>query len=156
MLILHASEEQGSLLIWGEQSPPTAKAPFSPYDPGAKRLAEVLRPFTSASLVRQAWKVHAALPTIGKAPLPSSPLLGETPEGTPKLALWRVTALPLDETELVRVLAACQEKEALEPGVRVGASLAYWAAVFRFATALTLRQQLIPDVIEEEGQWFAQ
>ncbi|WP_395089089.1 DEAD/DEAH box helicase [Armatimonas sp.] len=156
MLILHASEEQGSLLIWGEQSEATAKAPLSPYDPGAKRLAEVLRPYTSASLVRSAWTAHAFLPTVNGRPLPSSPLLGEAPEGLPTLARWQVTALPLDEAEMVGVLAACQDKEALEPGVRLGASLAYWAAVFRFATALTLRQQLIPGIVEDKGEWFAQ
>ncbi|WP_394796671.1 DEAD/DEAH box helicase [Armatimonas sp.] len=156
MLILHASEEQGSLLIWGEQSEARAKAPLSPYDPGAKRLAEALRPYTSASLARHAWKANAFLPTVKGQPLPSSPLLSETPEGVPTLMPWQVTALPLDEAELVGVLTACQEKEVLEPGVRLGASLAYWATVFRFATALTVHQQLITGVMEEEGEWFAQ
>jgi len=157
MLLLQASEDEGYLLIWGEVSPETAKAalPFSPYDPGETVLAEILRPYASESLVGLAWKASAYLPTVEKRPLPSSPLLGETPSGAPTLAPWSVTALPFDAAEMIALLTACQEKEALAPGVRVGATLAYWAAVFRFATALTTRQQVVPDVVEDDGTYRA-
>jgi hypothetical protein len=170
MLILHASIEDGFLNLWGETPPEqsSARPPFSPYDPGATALASAIGSLFAATLMRDAGKRTTFLPSGKDRPFPSTPLIADAPAGPMRLAPWNVTVLPLEETEMIALLTACQDKEAFtdyfsvsagdnraDRTVRIGPSLVYWARVLRFAQALVARQQVVPTIAKDEGGWYA-
>jgi len=164
VLILHASEDNGFLHLWGEVPPEggvsggdTTAAWRSPYDPGAAPLVAAVRPFAPETEVGSAWTVNAYLPGDRQGPIPSHPLIAERIVTKLSLLPWQVTVIPLDADEMLSLLEACRSKGGLPPGVRAGASLAYWAtAVLPYALSLVLRQQVLPDVAEEApGEWTA-
>jgi SNF2 family DNA or RNA helicase len=171
MLVLHASSEDGQLLLWGE-TPATAPASstkrrarknqtssstpveqFSPFDPGKEPLAAAVREIVpdfradrATVEPRLAW-----LPTVKAQPLASSPLIAEPPEPDtqPGIAPWKVTALRLSWAQALDMLCACVGKETLAPGIIVGKPLAFWTTALRFAGAVAARQQFLPG--EENG-----
>lgn len=172
MLILHASLQQGQLLLWGEAPAETIAAPAKrktksvapwPYDAGSTRLlaalGEVFAGFeldAADTLPETIW-----LPALGQQALASSPLIAEPPPDAGKdaaeaaLAKWTVTALPLATVEAVDLLCRCVNQTTLAPGVLIGADLAYCAAVLRFAGALAARQQVLPSVRLEDDEYCA-
>src|SRR5258708_3713268 len=102
MLLLHASVEDGRLLLWGESPParrgrnPRAPHPQSPpFDPGADALTAALPDGSEPSFPAE--QRFLWLPTIEDRPIPSSALIAEPPEpgATPVLAPWRITVLPV-------------------------------------------------------------
>lgn len=99
----------------------------------------------------------AWLPSNGKAPLPSSHLLGDTEALTSPttLAPWLVPALLLEREALLATLSVCWQKRILASGVVVGAALAYWAEMFRFAEALVAKQQFLPGIRTVGGELHA-
>jgi hypothetical protein len=154
MLILHAGFVGGTLLVWGE-SPVAAgrrvRKFASPFDAGNKSLRAAL------GSTERARDAIAWLPTIGDRPLASSPLIAEPPpDGECALWPWMVSALPADHA----LLATCSAKELadekmLAPGVVIGEDLFFWASVLRFAAALVVRQQYLPDLISTPGGYRA-
>jgi len=164
MLIVHASTDGGSLLLWGETAPtaPVVRrgrkgVSASPTNAGAARVADTL-----AEVVPQAAPHDSAietsvlwLPSVKDQPVPSSPLLGPPPESKtpPVLAPWSVTALRLSAGQAVDLLCVCVERDTLGAGVVVGASLAYWVHVLRFAGALVTREQFLPS-LRAEGESY--
>ncbi|HKX33683.1 MAG TPA: DEAD/DEAH box helicase [Blastocatellia bacterium] len=98
------------------------------------------------------------LPSIGDLPLASSPLIAEMPptDAAPRLAPWRVTAIPLTSAEAVELLCACVDREVPAPGIVAGRDLAFWTQAMRFAAALVARQQFLPDVQPVEDFFRAQ
>jgi superfamily II DNA or RNA helicase len=91
----------------------------------------------------------AWLPTAGRRPLPSSPLIAETPPGAEAAAIapWRVTALPFAGAGGAAFLAACIGREPLARGVAAGSDLAFWVAAFRFAAELAARRVYLPGIV---------
>jgi len=170
LLILHASLQQGQLILWGEAPAETAPAPTSrkkpkpakrpkkaaapwphwPYDAGSARLLSAVTAIlgdldleASDTLPEAIW-----LPALGAQALASSPLIAEPPASTAQAAFaqWAVTALPLAGSEAIELLGHCVGRTTLAPGVLIGNDLAYCAEVLRFAGALTARQQVLPGV----------
>ncbi len=156
MIIVHASAGDGALLLWGEIASESVVrrgrtiAPASPTNAGAARVADALAevvpqaaPCDSAIETRILW-----LPSLKNQPIPSSPLLGPTPESKtpPVLAPWSFTALRLSAEQAVDLLCACVGRDTLGPGVAIGSSLAYWVHVLRFAGALVAREQFLPSL----------
>jgi SNF2 family DNA or RNA helicase len=171
MIILHAGLEDGQLLLWGEapaadlppaprgRKPKVAQPGPFPFDPGAARLTAAVAdtvPGTSRHALpyeqRYLW-----LPTVEGQPAPSSALVAEPPEPGVKadLAPWSVAVVPLSAAQAVDLLCACVGNERLGPGVIVGATLAFWANVLRFAGALVAREQFVPDVRQSGKDWQA-
>ncbi len=175
MITLHAGESNGALVLWGEESRdggvrPTplrrrrTKVPYtSPYPFGASTddlagaLKEtVLGPKPRAS---QACHMTAWLPTRGDSPVPSSTLIAEPPRSRAKatLAPWDIAAYQLSTAESVDILCASIGKRTLATGLIVGADLAYWAEVLRFAGSMVARQQFLPgfttDIDEHRATW---
>ena len=163
MIVLHAGESNGGLVLWGEASKdggrPTSrrrrrtKSPYaSPHPfaasadelPGAlKRLA--LGPKPSA---KRACSVTAWLPTKGNSPVLSSPIIAEPPKSRAKtkLAAWAVPAYRLSAEEAVELLCASMGRRTLAAGMIVGSDLAYWAEALRFAGSMAARQQFLPGL----------
>ncbi len=164
MIILHAGESNGALVLWGEVSREarvrptsrrrrTTKDPYAsphPYAASARDLAEALK---KAALgpkpaAKRTCHVTAWLPTKGNSPVPSSPLIAEPPRSRAKakIAPWTVTAYRLSTAEAVELLCASMGRRTLAAGVIVGSDLAYWAEALRFAGSMVARQQFLPGL----------
>jgi SNF2 family DNA or RNA helicase len=177
MIILHAAFLEGEFLIWGETpeepEPPTLKkqrkksnlrtGPTNPeplrYDAGAERLSSALKEISfDFKVIKKSTRLMIAwLPTVGNQPLPSSPLIGESPKsiGTATLVPWKVTVLRLPLEKTVEFLCRSTGKQILGPGIIVGKDLSFWAAALRFAGALVTKGQFLPDVSETHGIYMA-
>ena len=173
MIILHAGEYDGSLLLWGE-TPREKVATCSTasgrdkssttgnhYPFGAstgdlnnalKRAGLALKP-----TARETRRVEAWLPTRGQSPAPSSSLVADPPRSRAraKLVPWGVSGYALPAAETVKLLVAATGKRTLAKGVVVGPDLAFWADALRFAGSVTARQQFLPGMADAAGEYQA-
>ena len=160
MLILHAAAVQGNLVLWAEDSdsrngPPDRQAAGEhPHCARARLLAKVAGQETGDSNFASAivW-----LPTLGGAPVPSSPMAGPTPSSRakPRIRPWTVATLRLRPEQAVPLLQACHQRHVLKPGVAIGTDLAYWTHALQLAVSMTARQQFLPSLSERDGQTVA-
>lgn len=176
MIVLHAGVVDNELHLWGERSDPgeqqvgqSARRSKSvtkpngherfPYDAGTQALSAAMVDAGVASppAKHQIKNVTAWLPTQAGRCIPSSPLVGDilTSGGKTQIAPWRVSAIRLTPRQSVEMLCACVGKQVLAPGVVVGNDLAFWAMAVRLAGATVTRQQFLPDIMEESGQYRA-
>ena len=160
MLILHAADVQGNLVLWAEDSDPhngppePEKAGKHPHCARAQLLAEVAGQETGDSNFASA---IAWLPTLGDSPVPSSPLAGPTPKSRakPRIRPWTVATLRLRPEQAVSLLQACHGRQVLKHGVVIGTDLAYWAHALQLAVSMTARQQFLPSLTKRDGQTVA-
>jgi SNF2 family DNA or RNA helicase len=154
-------------MLWGETAPeaapPTTKRKTKArptdhwlYDAGATRLTQAIGEF----LPVEAADLHPMtlwLPAHRGQPLASSVVIADAPldAAAPQLSSSVVTALPLTTEEAVQLLAHCIGRATLATGVLVGNDLAYWAHVLRWTGALAVRQQFMPGIHVEEGNYYA-
>lgn len=174
MIVVHAAMHSGRLLLWAEtsnrktaQRKPISsentrkreKPPRYRYGAVMEELARVLaaavpeiRPEKKRFQDLVAW-----LPTRAGEAIPSSPVIGEQPpkRGKAKLRPWIVTAYQTDWSEAVDLLCACSRKRVLAPGIVLGNDLSYWTEGLRFAGALVARQQYLPSIEADEGDFRA-
>ena len=158
MLILHAAQVKGDLVLWSEDSgtrltPPDRQADGKhPYCAQAQLLAEAAGLETDGNGFAVAW-----LPSRGDAPVPSSPMAGPMPRSRakPRIRPWTVTTLRLRPEQAVPLLQTCHGRQVLKPGVAIGTDLAYWAHALQLAVSLTARQQFLPSLSERGGQTVA-
>ena len=164
MIVLHAGEANGALLLWGELSRDDGGRQVSrrrrgtrdshasphPFGASANELTGALREtalgFKPAA--KRACDAMAWLPTKGDSPIPSSGLIAEPPRSRAKtrIAPWVVAAYRLSDEEAVELLCASVCRRTLAAGVIVGSDLAYWAEALRFAGSLVARQQFLPNL----------
>ena len=98
MLILHAAVVQGNLVLWAEDSdsrnglPERQPAGEHPHCARARLLTEAIGLETGDNNFASA---IAWLPTLGDAPMPSSPMAGGTPRSRakPRIRPWTVETL---------------------------------------------------------------
>ena len=160
MLILHAAQVKGNLVLWSEDSEPRPRPPGRqaagkhPYCAQAQVLAEAVGLETGDDSFASA---VAWLPTLGDAPVPSSPMAGPTPKSRakPRIRPWIVTTLQLKPEQAAQLLQTCHQRQVLKPGVAIGTDLAYWTHALTLASALTSRQQFLPSLSERGGQTVA-
>ena len=170
MLILHASWQQGLLMLWGEAAPEAVapktkrktkvrKAETWLYDAGAVRLLQALAEVVDGLNIEadDTQPMTLWLPSHQGQALASSVVIADVPPDltAPQLSPCSVTALPLATVEAVELLAHCMQRTTLAAGILVGNDLAYWANVLRWAGALTVRQQFMPGVQLAEGNYYA-
>ena len=160
MLILHAAQVDRSLLLWAEDSepqpgPPVHQSPREhPSCAPRQHLAEAVgldmddNLFTSAV----AW-----LPSIGDAPIPSSPMAGPMPKSRakPRIRPWTVNAISLGPDQACKLLRKCHGQRVLKTSVVIGADLAYWTHALGLAASLAARQQFLPSLSQREGRTTA-
>jgi SNF2 family DNA or RNA helicase len=173
MIVLHGGILDGRLAIWGEVSEkvPAAKARSgtaksfpkglkgaAPLPRGADdtEITDALR--TTAAIPIQAngrrfVNADIQLPTVGREPIASSPLIDEPPltKSEPKPAAWSIRALPLSWEETAELLCACVGKDVLVPGVVIGKDLAFWTSVLRLAGSIVTQEQFVPTVAPAES-----
>ncbi|WP_456429845.1 DEAD/DEAH box helicase [Rhodocaloribacter sp.] len=171
MIILHIGVCDDQLFLWGEAPPDEpretdeawrdAASPPSPerlpYDAAAEAPADACAEAGIRIDVNRAVRLNAWLPTRGRIPLPSSPLVAEVlPDGAePALVAWGITALPLSTEEAIRFLGACMNRSMLAPGVLLGGDVIFWTKVLRFAASLVAREQFLPGLAERDGVFRA-
>src|SRR5579871_1350441 len=173
MLILQAGLIEHRFVLWGEapadstrgirrsvrSKRQSALAETSPWDASAEQFLPTLTSVLAALEGKPASALTSGsfvawLPTVGNAPIPSSPLLAPLPEGEVSYVLrpWQITGVPLSWEQAVALLCGCIGKDTLDAGILIGNTLCYWATALRFAGALVARQQFLPDVERtEEG-----
>ncbi len=165
MLILHLGYCETQRFLWGETPPdsaatllpdPAHSSPF-PYNPPAQALAKALAETDVAHDPETLTSLSAWLPTLRRKPLPSNPLIADISIGKtkPKVAPWRISALPLSPEEATVFLSACVGKTMLAPGVLLGADVGFWAQTLRFAGALVAREQFLPSLRIQEDTYSA-
>ena len=175
MIIIHACESNGALVLWGEASRDGGVRPTSSRRRGTKDSYARPHPFAASAseltgalkettlglkpAAKRACQVTTWLPTRGNTPVPSSTLVAEPPRSRAKakIAPWAVAAYRLSGAEAVEFLCASNGKRTLAAGVIVGSDLAYWAEALRFAGSIVARQQFLPglttDTVERRATW---
>src|SRR5207253_10529303 len=110
MILLQAGLRGQQLLVWAERAPDTVRAALpgkTPPPPFAAPIAEVAAALTAAGATAHADPAFITvwLPTISRSPVPSSPLLGESPSGKSTLRGWQVPACRLAAASAIDLLA---------------------------------------------------
>jgi SNF2 family DNA or RNA helicase len=167
MIVLHAGILDQCLLLWGETPPAeeasvrrgrTAKSAMrpSPFAAGAEALVAALQqgvtglPDGAKLKPADCRKAVIWLPTINGAPVASSPLIAPAPELSEGFtsAPYEVTALSLTTEHILALLTACVGRDTLASGILLGSTLLYWTRALRYAGALLVRQEVVPDVAQ--------
>ncbi len=168
MIILHGAFLDGALFLWGE-SPAEGATPSKsqrkgarpyPYDAGAEAVTRAARelPIGFRPTARRKAQATAWLPTCGTQPLPSSTLIGETPDSDepPVHAPWRVEGISLDPSEALDLLSAYGQRGDGLHGVLGGPDLRFWIRAVRLAGSLVARQRYLPGTrFDEDGKLHA-
>ena len=160
MLILHAAQVKGSLVLWSEDSEPCLTPPdgqaagmhLHPYCAVAQVMAEAVSLETSDSGIASA---IAWLPSQGYAPCALQPYGGPPAQVAGQAthqALDRISAATRGRGKPSRCCWRATGGSALKPGVAIGTDLAYWTHALRLALSLAVRQQFLPGLTEREGQ----
>ncbi|MCU1274583.1 MAG: helicase, partial [Bryobacterales bacterium] len=160
MLALHAGFRDRNLIVWGESTPDgkrrRARKSRHPLDAGGEALRAILVETGVDISDHELSTSKVWLPSTRGGPLPSSPLMGETAQdGDPQIAPWEVTTAALKPATAETLLCYCVNKQLLRPGAVVSLDLAFWTAAMRFAGGLVARQQFLPDLIYEDGEFRA-
>ena len=157
MLILHAAQVDGSLVLWAEETGPPPE-PTNQHAPGEHPSCAHGQDLNEAVGLNKnnnrSTRAIAWLPSIGNAPVPSSPMAGPMPRSRakPRIRPWTVTAISLSPDRAVQLLQACHGQRVLKPGVAIGPDLAYWTHALRLAVSLAARQQFLPSLRQQGGQ----
>jgi superfamily II DNA or RNA helicase len=172
MLVIHGVWAHGALCLWAEDPERPATAESAP--PGvrllrphpfacpAAELADLVAgwpgaPDAVADAARKA--VHdeltLPLPTAAGGPLASPELVrpagNELRRGRISLASWRVPVLAFAPAAALAVLDALGGSGQPDDPATAGGSLAYLAAVARFASGLAGRGRVLPVLAAEDG-----
>ncbi len=161
MLLLQCGFANHQSAIWGERTPtagdtasrPTANRPAA--HPFAATGDELSAALAATQTTATPDSLAVWLPTVASSPVPSSLLLGDTPEGKSELKPWLVPACVPRADSVLAFLAGIGDRPTLAPGVGVGVTLRYWSAALRFAAALVARERFLPDVVQREKEWLA-
>ncbi len=164
MILLHLGVCNEELFLWGEVPPVDHSMPDEedsasdlPYDATANVLVSAAAEGGLRLQVKRAISLYVWLPTRDGIPLPSSPLITDTPpkDTKPMLASWHITAVALSAEEAFYFLADCYGKEMLAPGIILGSDIRFFRRVLRFTSALVTRERFLPDVCERDGEFQA-
>ncbi len=169
MLILHTAFEQDMLYLWGECSFENKRLRnrekegrlMLPWGARPQQLRAALR----GCGIRHGRKAPAdeplaaslLLPTRGRFPLPSSPILGEVHDSgdPPVLVSYEVEALALsfeEFTQLLRIIRESGERLSF-PGLLFADDLKFMCRALEYAAVLVQRGTYIPDM-EPRGDSF--
>ena len=167
MIILHTGMYRNEPTLWAETDEISTRKKSSriistPYELSADstQLKNVLKPIGITHKTLQYPVI--ALPTKkDSVPVPSnnimSDVLSKTSKeaGMPVLKLWSVTAVTFDSQNIVKLFAHVIGKRILNPGVLVGADMAYMADAMHLAGSMVARQQYLPDIDQHHDDYMA-
>ena len=148
MLILHAAQCEGRLVLWGEDSEATGNGHGDGRHLRCAAGDLLLGVMGLDGGEEMASEAVVWLPSRGGEPLPSSPLAGEAPRSRakPRILPFRAPALWLDGADAGEFLESCGDRPVLQPGVALGPEITYWRRARRFGLSLVARQRYLPTV----------
>ena len=128
MIVLHASNHDSLLWLWGEvpaeergrvrKSEKGQLGAWLPYDAGREKLLTALQEGGLASATdKRSTTPHVLwLPTVGSQPFASSSLIADPPQAEHEIVLAprTVTTIPLSVPQVVGLLCACVDKRVLD------------------------------------------
>ena len=178
MIILHAGDLGGDLLVWAEQSgddyepapglrsrrrvssKPKKRELLEGQHPFSADYDEIIDAFDSAkvnNLYQYATYQGIWLPSKDGVPLPSSKIISDEYDldAEAELALWQVPTIRIITENIPRMLGSVVNKRVMKTGVIIGTDLAYWADALRLAASMVARQQFLPNVSMSEEQYWA-
>ena len=163
-VILHAGEYDGALYLWGETDQKghntgvqaEGEAGAHPLGASIKEMSESLRGLKlRLKSKKSSSRMAAWLPTADAGPVLSSDAAGRQSGENLMVAPWTIPVIRLPPMEAVDLLCAVMGKRTLDSGAAVGADLAYWVDVLRFAGFQVARQQFLPDLVADGDAYAA-
>ncbi|MFK7845105.1 MAG: SNF2 helicase-associated domain-containing protein, partial [Rhodothermales bacterium] len=178
MIILHLGFLSGGFYLWAEvaaaSSAKSAKAKkttrkstkandlahlrWSPFNPTEAQFSEALWEADLSFDVETTRTVKVWLPSTLKSPLPSSPILWENSvqlKGDVFISPWQITAIPLNNEQVIDLLVTCNKRAVLAPGILASEGLQFCATAFRYANVLVTNEQFLPGLISENDRFYA-
>lgn len=158
VIVLHAGEIDGSLALWGESAEdgaPAKKAPRGahPFAASWQDIQDALRSH-GVRIDRRHSRTGVWLPSSGGRPLPSGWIAPAGARPRVSLKKWTVEAAWLRAEDAAAALSAARGSPVVA-GMAAGPDFSYWADVFGLAASMVARQQILPDLEEEDGVYSA-
>ena len=164
MYILHSGMYKGLPVLWAEDGNQSVLRAYSGFmgktnlAAGPAQLRAILEPVGIKP--KKIMRVTIHLPTARGKPVPSDESLygaASVPAktGTITIVPWVVNVAVLDTADLVLLMGRVSGERVLLRGVLVGADMAYMADLMRLAGSLVARQQYLPAVADNYGQYTA-
>jgi len=161
VIILHISMRDGGPWIWGEQDCATKDKmlPSYRYDAGIKGLRAALkllvpdiRILKSNTSMQTLW-----LPSRGDATIPSSPLIGSSPDLRRKLALrpHAVLTRKLSVAELLELVNIANSEADRRAGILFGASFLWCGRLLSIALNMRAKENFLPGLVHCESNYEA-
>ncbi|MBM4167668.1 MAG: hypothetical protein FJ215_00695 [Ignavibacteria bacterium] len=164
MILFHISNLESRPVVWAERSfdePVKGRAARGqrrlirssttfPYDAGEENFRLLKQELGDAAFATTHFKKATAwLPTVNGSALPSSALIGPSPDSKvkPRLKPWRVTIAEISWDDLLQFLCSIGDTRTVAHGVALGKDVLFFRAALRFAGSLVARQQYLPGVV---------
>ena len=168
MIVLHTAIVDRRLCVWGEAAPGSGAAaePDQGLDPStlpfaatADQLAEALARADGGFRPNpgRMERITAQLPTRGRRPVPSSPMVAEPPRGRGRLRIrpWQVTGVALDLEEALTLLLSARGRKVLAPGLPISADLAFWSEALELVLRIVAKGEVLASLMEADGAFEA-
>ena len=164
MIFLHISLRDGVPWLWGEQDRASQDKVSRPYryDPGLKTLRAVLKQVAPGinMLKRNMSSATVWLPSRGDAPVPSSPMIGPSPDLRRKVRI-RPSVVPvrkLSVEELLELVSIAESGAHASAGILFGTSLLWCGRLLALALNIMVKESFLPGLVHcgdgYEARWF--
>lgn len=162
MIFLHVSIRNGIPWLWGEQDRATQDKVLRPYryDPGIKGLRAALKRIVPGISVQKRYVSMETvwLPSRGGAAIPSSPLIGPSPDLRRKVTIRPhvVLARKLSLEELMEIASLADS--GAHAGILFGTSLLWCGRLLAMALNMMVKESFLPGLIHcgdgHEARWL--
>jgi len=161
VIILHVSICDGIPWLWGEQDRGSQDKVLRPcrYDPGLKGLRSALKQIVPGIGMQKRYvsMVTVWLPSRGDAPIPSSPLIGPSPDRRRKVTIRPsvVLARKLSMEELLELVSMAESDVHTHAGILLGTSFLWCSRLLALALNIVVKETFIPGIIHYDGAYEA-
>ncbi len=161
MIILHVSIRDGIPWLWGEQDRASQDKESRPcrYDPGLKGLRAALKQIVSgiSTQKRHVSMITVWLPSRGSAPIPSSPLIGPSPDRRKKVTIKPSAVLSrrLSVGELLELASMTRSGAPDHAGILLGTSILWCDRLFATALNIMVKENVLPGLVHWDDAYEA-
>jgi len=167
MVLVHISIINNELFLWGEQGDTkaseatvkSAECPDFPYDRGGKGLINTLKLVVPEIKSRKSMERRSVvwLPTRGNIPIPSSPVVGMTPDQRQKRTFrpYRTTSQKVSLEELLEVVSLAGTEGMAGTGVLFGSTVAWCGRVVKIILNMAAKESFLPGLVKAGDRWEA-
>ncbi len=164
MIFLHVSFRDGVPWLWGEQDRATRDKALRPccYDPGIKGLRAALKQLAPdiSMLKRNTSSATIWLPSRGDTPIPSSSMIGPSPDLRRKVAIRPHVVLvrTLSLEELLELVSLADSGAHANAGILFGTSFLWCSRLLAMALNIMVKENFLPGLIHGgdgyEARWL--